>query len=260
MKNQKVIYYSDLLNDDFSGTAKNKLKITNKYRYIITNPIYKIVSFIVYRIIVTPIAFIYIKFIKKVKFENKKVLKQCKNSGYFVYGNHTNNVCDAFNPTVMNFPKKTYIIVNPDNLDLPVLKKSTRMMGALPLPSSLSASKNFMYAVEKRVVQGHPVIVYPEAHIWPYYTKIRPFKSVSFKYPVKFNEPSFCATTTYQKHKRKHRMVVYVDGPFYANKSLPSEKEQQEDLRNRIYETMVERSKNSNIEIIKYIEKEKHND
>ena len=49
-------------------------------------------------------------------------------------------------------------------------------------------------------------------------------------------------------------MVSYVDGPFYADKSL-NEKEQQEELRNRVYEKMKERSKNSNIDVIKYIKK-----
>ena len=193
-----------------------------------------------------PIAFIYVKLIKHITFENKKVLKTVK-SGYFVYANHTHNLFDAFCPTLINFPKKPYIVVNGDNMDLPILKTSTRMLGALPIPSSLSASKNFMYALEKRTVQGNPIVIYPEAHIWPYYTDIRPFKSVSFKYPVKFDEPSFCFTTTYQKKKNpnKFKVVIYIDGPFYINKELPSPKEQQEDLRNRIYKTMKQRAKNS---------------
>ena len=258
MKKQKVIYYSDEINDDFSGTVKNNFIITDKYRYIITNPIYNFFAFVFYRLILMPIAFLYLK-IKKVKFENRQVLKQIKHGGYFVYANHTHNFFDAFSPTFICLPKKPYIIVNPDNMNLSFLKRATRMFGALPIASSLSASKNFMYAVEKRCVQGNPIIIYPEAHIWPYYTKIRPFKSVSFKYPVKFNEPSFCFTTTYQKTKKrkKFRPIVYVDGPFYVNKDLESVKQQQEDLRNRIYEQMKLRSKLSDVEIIKYIKKEK---
>ena len=261
MKTQKVIYYSDELNDEFSGTSKNNYKVTEKYKYIKKGYIYNIISFIFYRIILMPIAFIYAKIIKRTKFENRKVLKSVK-SGYFVYANHTNNILDAFCPTLMCFPKKPYIIVNSDNINLPILKKSTRMFGALPIPSNLSASKNFMYAVEKRSVSGNPIVIYPEAHIWPYYTDIRPFTSVSFKYPVKFDEPSFCFTTTYQRRgKNKFRAVIYVDGPFYVNKELESIKEQQEDLRNRIYNKMKERAKLNNVEIIKYVRKgEKNND
>ena len=40
--------------------------------------------------------------------------------------------------------------------------------------------------------------------------------------------------------------------PFYPNKELPP-KQSQKELRDRIYNCMVERSKNSNIEHIKYI-------
>ena len=116
-----------------------------------------------------------------------------------------------------------------------------------------------MHAMEKRLVQGHPVLIYPEAHIWPYYTAIRPFKSTSFRYPIKFQVPSFCYTTTYQRQgkKKKPKMVIYVDGPFYPNKDLLDIKEQQEDLRNQVYNCMVERSKNSNFQYIEYIKKEK---
>ena len=254
MKEQKIIYYSDELNDEFSGTIKNNYVVDENYEYIKKGFIYNFFAFIFYRIILMPIAFVYVKVIKKTKFVNTRVLKSVK-SGYFVYANHTNNILDAFCPTLICFPKKTYIIVNSDNINLPVLKRSTRMFGAIPVPSNLTASKNFIYAVEKRIVQRNPVVIYPEAHIWPFYTDIRPYKSTSFKYPVKFDEPSFCFTTTYQKTKKSFRAVIYVDGPFYVNKELFSQKEQQEELRNRIYEQMKQRAKLNNIEVIKYIKR-----
>ena len=98
--------------------------------------------------------------------------------------------------------------------------------------------------------------MFPEAHIWPYYTKIRPFKSVSFQYPIKFNKPTFCVTNTYQKRKNnKVQIVSYVDGPFFPDEGL-TKKEAKENLRNKVYEQMVERSKNSNVEVVKYIKKE----
>ena len=81
---------------------------------------------------------------------------------------------------------------------------------------------------------------------------------MSFKYPVELNKPVFCLTNTYQKYGKngdKIRIVSYIDGPFYGNKQLGSLKEQKEDLRNRVYECMCERSGNSNIEIIKYVKK-----
>lgn len=96
--------------------------------------------------------------------------------------------------------------------------------------------------------------IYPEAHIWPYYTKIRPFKSVSFKYPVTLDKPSFCITNTYQsygKNNDKVKIVSYIDGPFFPNKELTLNQAKQE-LRDQIYNAMCKRSENCNIEVIKY--------
>ena len=64
-------------------------------------------------------------------------------------------------------------------------------------------------------------------------------------------------TNTYQAHgknKEKIKIVTYIDGPFYPNNEL-SKKEAQKELRDKIYNKMVERSKNSNVEYIKYVKK-----
>ena len=89
---------------------------------------------------------------------------------------------------------------------------------------------------------------------WKYYTKIRPFKSVSFKYPVDLKVPTFCMTNTYirRKNSEKINIVTYIDGPFFPDENLNKQKQKQ-DLRDKVYEQMVKRSKNSNIEHIKYI-------
>lgn len=253
---KKIIYYKDELNDEFSGSNVKPKVISSKYKYINKNPIYKFFSFIAYRIIATPIAFIH-KWFNGIKYENKKVLKKFKGKGYFVFANHTNKASDVLSPHLISFPTKTYVVVASENINIPVIGGATKMLGALPLPSTLDGMRNFMNAMEKRLVQGHPVLIYPEAHIWPYYTRIRPYKSTSFRYPVKFQDPSFCYTTTYQKNgkKKKPKIVIYIDGPFYPNKNLDL-KAQQDDLRDRIYNCMVERSKNSDFEMIKYIKEE----
>ena len=120
--------------------------------------------------------------------------------------------------------------------------------------------KKFLAEISRRIKQGKSITIYPEAHIWPYYTKIRPFKSVSFRYPIEHNVPSFCITNTYQAYrKNKIRIISYIDGPFFSKIDNNSNiKEKKESLRNQIYEQMVNRSKNSNFEYIKYIKKEEH--
>ena len=101
--------------------------------------------------------------------------------------------------------------------------------------------------------------IYPEAHIWPYYTKIRPFEAVSFKYPVALDVPVYALTNTYHQRKKgsdRVNIITYIDGPFYPDKSLKP-KERQQVLRNQVYECMVERSRESDYEVICYQKIEK---
>ena len=172
-----------------------------------------------------------------------------------MYGNHTQPFADTFIPSRINYPKRNFFIVNPENVSMKFLGNIVQMLGAIPIPTTTKAMPNFLDSINKKIDKNYSITIYPEAHIWPYYTKIRPFKDVSFKYPVKLNKPAFCFTNTYQsygKNNDKIKIVTYVDGPFFTNRELTI-KEQQKELRERIYNCMVERSKNSNIEHIKYL-------
>lgn len=257
MDKRKVIYYTDELNDEFS-TAQITAKVIDKdYIYCHDSLFKRFTHFFWYRIVATPIAFIYNKIVFRHKVIGKEKFKGFKNTGYFLYGNHTQDIGDALIPTTLNFPKTDYCIVHANNVSIPYLGRVTPSLGALPLPDDMVAFRNFVAAIERRIMEKHAIVIYPEAHIWPYYTKIRPFGDVSFQYPVKLDVPVFCFTNTYQKRKqsRKPRIVTYIDGPFYSDKAL-SARRQRQDLRNRVYETMCERAKNSNIVCIEYIKKE----
>lgn len=254
---QKTIYYSDELNDEFAGVTRNTIKIDGNYEYIKRNPLWNLTAFFIHRIIMVPVAFIYTKIKFHHKIVNKKVLKKAKDSGYFLYGNHTLMGGDAFIPNVVGLPKKTYTVIHPDNLSVKGIKWFLEMNGGFPIPSDTKAMRNFLEAMEKRVLEGAVIQIYPEAHIWPYYTKIRPFKNISFRYPIKFGEPTFCFTNTFHKRKfsKKPKVITYVDGPFYPDASLPV-KEQEQQLRDMVYNAMCERAKLNTYEYVKYIKKE----
>lgn len=258
MENKKVIYYTDELNEEFSKAKIVPRKIDENYKYIHKNPLWNINSFILQNVISMPIKYLYANIKFRIKYIGKEKLKPYKKEGYFIYANHTQAFADTFIPSLANYPKRNYFIVNPENVSMKFLKVIVEMLGAIPIPSNKKAMKNFLDAVEKRIQKGSSITIYPEAHIWPYYTKIRPFKAVSFKYPVQLEKPTFCITNTYikdEKRKNKVKIVSYIDGPFFAKNGL-TKKEQQQDLRDQVYECMVTRSKNSNIEYIKYVKEE----
>lgn len=258
MENRKVIYYTDELNEEFSKAKIVPRRIDENYKYLHKNPLWNIASFIVQNILSMPIKYLYAKIKFKIRYIGKEKLKSYKKEGYFIYVNHTQEFADTFIPSLANYPKRNYFIVNPENVSMKFLKVIVEMLGAIPIPSNKKAMKNFLDAVEKRIQKGSSITIYPEAHIWPYYTKIRPFKAVSFKYPVQLEKPTFCITNTYikdEKRKNKVKIVSYIDGPFFLNTNL-TKKEQQQDLRNKVYECMCKRSENNNIEYIKYVKKD----
>ena len=131
---------------------------------------------------------------------------------------------------------------------------------AVPIPNmDAKMIENFTDCISFHIKKKHRVLIYPEAHIWPYYNDIRPFKAASFRYPIDSNAPIVVATTTFKKRKgnRKPKPIIYLDGPFYPNTDLFSIHDQINDLRNRAYDAMKWRAgKEDNYAYIKYIKKD----
>ena len=127
MKYGDKIYFSDETQPvvDFKIKAK---KIDKNFRYISCNPIVKLFASVSYWF-VFPFVFIYYKLIKQVSFVNKKALKKVKNSGFFIYANHTLQFGDAFCPALISFPKKPKTIVNADNVSIPIIGNFLKIWG-----------------------------------------------------------------------------------------------------------------------------------
>ena len=254
----KTIYYQDELTDEFSGFEPKNYFIPEDYKYIHKNIFYRLTTFIVYRLIMTPIAYLHSVFSLHQKIVNRKVLRPYRHKGYFIYANHTQQLGGGYTPNLVCFPKRVYIVVNPDNLAVKGLKTILEMSGAIPLPSTLGGMPSFLHALEKRNVQGHVICIYPEAHIWPYCNWIRNFKSTSFRYPAQLGSPVFSFTDCYKKrrHGKKPRIVTYVDGPFFADPKL-SLRDQAQSLRDQVYEAMCKRAKEERTySIINYVKKD----
>lgn len=260
MKN-KIIYFEDELNEEFSEQKITPKVIDKNWVYVHKGLWKKITHIFWLRFVIAPIFFIHSKLFYRHKIIGKEKLKPYKKEAIFMYGNHTHPLCDTYFPAFANGYKDVYLICNPENVSVPVLGPITPSLGALPLPNDLEATKNFTNAIKYYVEKKKCIMIYPEAHIWPWYTKIRPFKDVSFRYPVDYNTKVFSLTNVYRKRKfsKRPRIITYIDGPFLVNKEL-SRIEARRDIRNQVYNQMVIRSKENNVEIWKYIRKETSND
>jgi len=198
-------------------------------------------------------AYLYCIFGLHVKIKNRSVLKDCVKSGFFLYGNHTQPIGDAFIPVMAIALRRCYVVASPANMGIPVLGSLLPILGALPFPDSISGLKKLNEAIRLRISEKCCIVFYPEAHVWPWYTEIRHFPAAPFGFPVECDAPSFCMTTTYQKRKNKKKpgITIYLDGPFYPDRSL-SKKKQKEQLRDGIYDCMIRRSQNSTNRYVNY--------
>lgn len=250
---QKIIYYDDIMNDEFSTAKITPRKIDGSYVYLPAGAFKKFTHFFWYRVVAKPLARLYLKIKFAHRVVNARLLREEKD-GYFLFGNHTQAIADALIPGVIGGRKSVYVIVHPNNVSMPVLGAITPTLGALPLPDDKEATENFIRAVKTRVEEGNAVCIYPEAHIWPYYTGVRPFGEKSFRYPVNYKKPTYCFTNTYQRRGKrgdKVRLVTYIDGPFYPDERLSAQAGRKQ-LRDMVYETMCRRAENSDIQVIKY--------
>lgn len=186
---RKTIYYKDLKNDDFAGTNIETRPLRSDYIYVHRNFFWKIGTFIIYRIIAQPLVTLFTKLVFLQSFKNKRVLKEARGKGMYAYINHTSCLFDAFIPNMLVYHKKGYIVAGPDLMSIKGINNLVEMLGAIPLSSSISQTIQMKKCFETRIKEHSIISFYPEAHIWPYYNKIRPFADDSFFFPSKDGSP-----------------------------------------------------------------------
>lgn len=246
-------YYFDEKNDDFSDIQVESKKIGDNYTYLSKNIFVKIYNFIIYYFVAIPIVFIINTFFLTGFIRNTKVInkRKDKKKGYFIYANHNTMMPDAYTPGLSSFPHKAYIVCNPGIIFIKGIRPLLKALGVLPVPSTKNNYLEYLKSINKIIEKGNVVTIYPEAHIWPNYNKIRDFGSVSFDYPVKLDAACFVKTTVFKKRKNGTvRTKVFLDGPVYPDKNL-SNHEAKEKLRNEVYEIMRERCEKENSYLIK---------
>lgn len=172
--------------------------------------------------------------------------------GAFIYANHTQPLGDVFVPRTLPYPVS--IIAAPANLGLPVIGRLLPAGRAIILPSTRKQYPQFLAAIKRAHAGGQLIVVYPEAHVWPYYTGIRPFDATSFHYPARLHAPVFTMTTTYQAGAGPHHVkeTRYIDGPYAADLTLPL-KAQQQALFHQAQAQLIARAKQSSKALVHYI-------
>lgn len=229
-KKTKKIYWSDEINDDFDKICLPRPSVPSNYKYCRTNPINNFFSGILYYVIAKPLVGLFL-ILEGIKYKNRQALNKTKGKGAFIFSNHV-----SFSDVIKFQPfsrKRVNILGYSDTLSMPIVRNICRSLGYLPLPfvDNLDNIKKLEEAFDFYInKKKQHVLIYPEAHIWPYYTKIRNFKFSSFIYPAKCKAPVIPAVTIWKESKFFHRPKQTI---IFGNPIFPLE--QYSDLENRDY-------------------------
>ena len=169
----KIVYYEEELKDEFSKKKIIPRKIDGSFPYQ-KSFFFEVVSTLCQNVFSMPIKILYLKMKFRHKFIGKEKIKKYKKDfpkkAIFFYANHTQEFADTMIPSMAVYPKRNFFIVNPENISMKGMKKLVELLGAIPVPGDLASSKNFLKRIQNRVEKGYGISIYPEAHIWPYYT------------------------------------------------------------------------------------------
>ncbi len=249
----KTIYYSDELNDDFDEVGLERPKVPANYRYLRR---FHVSSWIAYYFFARPLMGIWC-FFNGIKVIGKNHLKPLKKNGYFLYANHV-TLSDVWKYSSYALTKRVNIIGYSDALSLKPIRPIIRAFGYLPIPDDLDNLVKLKKAINTLVNKKEVVLIFPEAHVWPYYTKIRNFKDVSFIYPAEMNKPVVPAVTIFRgKPNKKPKQTIVFGVPIYPNEEL-TPLENKKYLHEQCLLQMKEiASKYEQVEYIKYIKVDK---
>lgn len=259
-KKTHTIYWSDELNDDFDRILSKRPDVKPGYKFIRSNHFANFFGNILYHGIAVPVLAL-ISFFSGMKVEGRKNLKILKKNGGFIYSNHV-SVPDVYKfATPICVGRRVNIIGYTDCLAVPILRGIVRQLGYLPLPNSedtinkIALIRALKYYVKKK---KQIVVIYPEAHIWPYYTKIRNFKCQTLKYPVMLKAPVVPAVTTWRKvwYCKKPKQTIKIGTPIFPREDFSNE-QNTEYMYNETLSQMKKMAESvKQYEYIKYIYKE----
>ena len=88
-----------------------------------------------------PVKILYLRIKFNHKFIGKEKLKEFNKKGIFIYSNHTQAFSDTFTPSLSVYPKRNFLIVNPENISMHGSGWLVELLGAIPIPGDIKSSK-----------------------------------------------------------------------------------------------------------------------
>lgn len=161
----------------------------------------------------------------KYKIYGKENLKEVKKTGVIITCNHVHPTDAPIMATrLFGIRRKVRFVMLSENMDIPVAGPIMEALGGIPLGDTINGAKHFNGYINILLRRKKPVLIFPEAALWPYYRKIRPFSRGPFLFSVNNKVPILPVVLTFRTKKNgKQKMVVNILKPIY-----PGEKNSKE--------------------------------
>ena len=218
-----------------------KFKIKKNYKYINNGIIFKIFSTLLY-IIVFPILLIFNKLMFGFKVYGRENLKKIKR-GRITVSNHVHPMDCTMNAIVVA-PRSLYFPTLQSNFEIPVVRHIIRLLHAFPIPEKNSQKKDFLDAIYNLLEKNKTVHFYPEASLWPYYKKLRKFKSGAFEIAVEKDAPIIPMVYKFVEPKGLRKIIkkkplieLHILEPVYCDTNLGRSKAAH-NLKDKVYNIM----------------------
>lgn len=147
--------------------------------------------------------------------------------------------------------KKVFYTTLEDSFKIPVVRKLIKLLRAIPIPKENKNKPYFKNAVDEILNNGDLVHFYPEASLWPYYNKIRNFKTGAFHFAVRNNVPILPMVFTFRRpqgirriFKRKSDVTLTILEPISSIKNEENTRLEIENLKLQVQRKMQDTIKN----------------
>ena len=87
------------------------------------------------------------------------------------------------------WPRPQHFISLQANLQLPVIRHIVRVGRCMPVPEDRRLLPQFSAAIDQVLAQGRTLNIYPEGHLEPYCTGLRPFHNGAFSHAYRAGVP-----------------------------------------------------------------------
>lgn len=182
-----------------------EFNINEDYEYVKKGKIFTWCSNMLYYGVAVPVIYVLTKFVYDLKIEGKENLASLK-TGAVTVSNHV-LVLDCAMVGLALDEKRVYYTTLEDSFKIPLVRHLIKLLRAIPIPTEIKNKPHFTKALDETLKNGDIVHFYPEASLWPYYNKLRTFKTGAFRFALRNNVPIIPMVFTFRRPEGMRRII-----------------------------------------------------